>query len=285
MMIFIGHQRQFRCAARSLDIEGIFQAIGTPCVVYPVDRLEEGRFEPGDELRFGGLDRGDARGIAEDKIDVRVMRDIGLEKAVQAPAIHRAPGKRRDLLPKLGTRANGGIGAMARIDRGDPVKRDILVAKPGLDRRDHFQPALAHQQPDIERKRLPVGFEGDGAALDLRLERHLGIETFDRVTRRAIARQLRRFIMDLGIDRRSGIVAAELSHLPLLGQHPQWIADFGAQGAIEIVGARPPLEPVPDRDRGQQDFRCQHRIEIGHGVISTHRHPRSPPTARPRDRC
>ena len=41
------------------------------------------------------------------------------------------------------------------------------------------------------------------------------------------------------------VIAAKLAHLPLAGQHPQRIADLGAQGAVELLGARPPLEPVP----------------------------------------
>ena len=41
-----------------------------------------------------------------------------------------------------------------------------------------------------------------------------------------------------GEDGRAGVAAAKLAHLPLLGQHPQRIADFGAQSAIEVLRAR-----------------------------------------------
>ena len=46
-------------------------------------------------------------------------------------------------------------------------------------------------------------------------------------------------------DRRAGVVAAELAHLPLARQHPERVAHLGPQRAVELVGARPALEPVP----------------------------------------
>ena len=41
--------------------------------------------------------------------------------------------------------------------------------------------------------------------------------------------------LQLGEHRRAGVAAAELAHLPLLGQHPQRVAHFGAQRAIEAL--------------------------------------------------
>jgi hypothetical protein len=69
--------------------------------------------------------------------------------------------------------------------------------------------------------------------------------------------------------RRAGILALELADLPLPSDHPQRVARFGSQRALEIRRARPAFQPVPDRD-GREAPRLQRLGHVGDLVAISH---------------
>ena len=70
------------------------------------------------------------------------------------------------------------------------------------------------------------------------------------------ARDAARHRLEAGLDRGTGVLAAELAELALARQQPQRVGDLGAQARAQVVGARERLEPLPRRDRAH---RCPSR--------------------------
>jgi hypothetical protein len=56
---------------------------------------------------------------------------------------------------------------------------------------------------------------------------------------------------DSSIDARGRVFAVELTKLPLPGQHPQRITNFGAQAATKVIRPWPRLETI-ERDYSRQ---------------------------------
>ena len=58
--------------------------------------------------------------------------------------------------------------------------------------------------------------------------------------------------LQFGEDGRACIIAFEFADLPLACEHPERIANFGLERAIEIGRARAALQTIPRRDGGEQ---------------------------------
>jgi hypothetical protein len=95
------------------------------------------------------------------------------------------------------------------------------------------------------------------------------VEVLDPAVHGLVLAQARGLEVHLRLDRRSGVVAAELAHLPLPRDHPQRVAHFRAKRAIELLCARPALEAVPRGDAVHRPG-VEHAFEVVDDVFARH---------------
>ncbi len=201
-----------------------------PGVVARRRRLQDSALEPGDESlpRDRRARRWSPAAITGDAVVGvvgRRRRQVHVEQR-RRPSPGRRP-RRTSATPRDGRTASASSLA-GRVGRGDRVGGDEGVR--GSRRCRRSARATAGPWPAAGRARsAPPAMTAARPPLDLRLERHVVVERLRRpwpsgryLVSRVVAD------LQLGEDRRAGVAAAELAHLPLLGQHPQRVAHLGA---------------------------------------------------------
>ena len=176
---------------------------------------------------------------------------IFLQVKIKGSPVHCTAGNGFELLPGLYMRAD------ERFVRGWRIRSNNRIAVFEFIRRackDHLEPAASHLQTQIQCEPQSARLKRNRTPLHCSFERRFKIERLGVVAVRFVFRDLLSLNVDLGRNRRPGIVAEEFAHLPLLTYHPQSVANFRAQSAIEIVCPRPAFQSIVTRKRGQQRF-------------------------------
>jgi hypothetical protein len=196
----------------------------------------------------------------------RVRREVQMEVA----PVDAATGERRVVLPRRAVGVHVVPGFVVQR-QGERVLRQVPL--PVRDEQPvvpkEVDPEPAELRAEVEVHLLAVPLPADAPSLDLRLERDLGRERLARAAARLVPRQRRGPHAHLGEDRRPGVVGLELADLPLLAQHPERVAHLRLQRAIEVVSARPALEPVPHGDRRERPL-LERGLQIGDHVSLVH---------------
>src|SRR5215216_7201410 len=109
---------------------------------------------------------------------------------------------------------------------------------------DHLEPATAHLQTQIQCEPQVARLKRNRTSLNCSFQWRFAIERLRVIAVWFVFRDLLSLDMHLGCNRGPGIVADEFTHLPLLTNHPQRVADFCAQGTLEVVGARSAFQPI-----------------------------------------
>lgn len=225
----------------------------------------------------------------EQAADSVVGRPAALEEQIELVPVHPPPRQRLHRRPDLGVRHPRGVGVGGRVGQRDGVARDVLAAHVQADDVEEevlgqqLHPAAADGQAQVEGDPVGAERERQGPPLGDRLQRPVGRQGFDGAAggpepaRRRGVHRVRRG------DRRPGVRATELAELPLPREHPQRVADLRAQRPVEVGGAGPALEPVPQAD-GRRCAAVECRPEVVDTGLS---HGPGPSTGgwRRRDQC
>ena len=145
----------------------------------------------------------------------------------------RARRRRRTVCHTSGARTASASAALGRVGRRDRVRVDerlAVVADAGSISASHWRPIASRRSSDIGR---PPLVSGSGRRSTLASNGTSSSNGCVAPRVRPVLGQPRGVDLQLGEHRRAGVAAAELAHLPLLGQHPQRIADLGPQRAVE----------------------------------------------------
>ncbi len=102
---------------------------------------------------------------------------------------------------------------------------------------DEREPLARHHQAKIERDDPLLPVSGTGRRSTFVSSGVDGSKNCGVRRPRAVLGEPRCAQQQLGKDRRTGVAAAKLAHLPLLGEHPQRVANLGPQRALEVLAS------------------------------------------------